>query len=58
MWGVHGILYPHRLKRVVGHVPHVPHLNAPMGAGGLRGRSTPKILFAPLEICVGHSLKI
>ena len=47
MWVVHGILYPHRLKTVEGHVPRVPHLNAPMGEGGLRGRNTPKIFSPP-----------
>jgi len=35
-------------KKSGGHLPHVPHLNVPMGAGGLRGRSTPKFFFAPL----------
>jgi len=34
------IIYPPSEKSG-GHVPHVPHLNAPMGAGGLRGRSIP-----------------
>jgi len=29
--GGHGILFPYRLKNVGGHVPRIPHLNAPMG---------------------------
>jgi len=28
--GGDGILYPHRLKKVAGHIPRVPHLIAPM----------------------------
>jgi len=45
--GGHGILYPHRLKTVGEHVPRLPHWNAPMGAGGLMGRRTPKIFSPP-----------
>ena len=41
-----------------GHGRRIPHLNAPMGAGGLRGQSNPKIFSPPLEKSVGHSLKI
>ena len=40
------LLHPHRLKKVVGHVPSVPYLIATMGAGGLRV-AKPLNIFSP-----------